>query len=186
MGRSVLVRVVKHGTPLFQTRRRGNRIAFVAQVIFGVWLLAMNAYSGWDDWHAYGGGRTKSGLYGIWNVDELSIDGQLRSPLLTDYDCWHRAVFDFPDSVAFQRMDDSFARCRAAINTNDKTIALTKSSEKNWKANFAFERVTHDRLIVDGKMDTHEINMQLQLVDHSKFMLVSRGFHWIQEYPFNR
>jgi hypothetical protein len=28
--------------------------------------------------------------------------------------------------------------------------------------------------------------MQLRLVDRSKFMVVSRGFHWVQEYPFNR
>jgi hypothetical protein len=28
--------------------------------------------------------------------------------------------------------------------------------------------------------------MQLQLVDLTKFLLINRGFHWIQEYPFNR
>jgi len=170
---------------LFQTRR-ANRIALAAQIVFGVWLLGMNAYSGWTDWHTYGEGRTKSPLYGIWNVDELSIDGQLRSPLLNDYDRWRRVVFDFPESVAFQRMDDSFARYGASINVNDKTIALSKYSDKNWKGNFTFQRVTGDRLILDGNMDSHKIRMQLQLVDRSKFMLVSRGFHWVQEYPFNR
>jgi len=170
---------------LFQTRR-ANRIALAAQVVFGVWLLGMNGYSGWIDWHSYGGGRDKSPLYGIWNVDELSIDGQIRSPLLNDYDRWRRVVFDFPQSITFQRMDDSFAYYGASINVNDKTIALTKYSDKNWKGNLTFQRVAENRLILDGNMDSHKIHMQLQLVDRSKFMLVSRGFHWIQEYPFNR
>jgi uncharacterized membrane protein YphA (DoxX/SURF4 family) len=170
---------------LFQTRR-ANRIALTAQIVFGVWLLGMNGYSGWTDWHTYGGGRPKSPLYGIWNVDELSIDGQLRSPLLNDYDRWRRAVFDFPQSIAFQRMDDSFAYYGAAINVNDRTIALTKYSDKNWKGSLTFQHVSGDRLTLDGNMDSHKIHMQLQLVDRSKFMLVSRGFHWIQEYPFNR
>ncbi|MGP0021440.1 MAG: DoxX family protein [Candidatus Sulfotelmatobacter sp.] len=170
---------------LFQTRR-ANRIALAVQIVFGVWLLGMNVYSGWVDWHTYGEGRTKSPLYGIWNVDELSIDGQVRSPLLTDYDRWRRAVFDFPESVAFQRMDDSFARYGASINVNDKSIALTKYSDKNWKGNFTFQRLAGDRLILDGNMDSHKMHMQLQLVDRSKFVLVSRGFHWVQEYPFNR
>jgi len=170
---------------LFQTRR-ANRIALGAQVAFGVWLLGMNGYSGWIDWHSYGGGRDKSPLYGIWNVDELSIDGQIRSHLLNDYDRWRRAVFDFPQSITFQRMDDSFAYYGASINVNDKTIALTKYSDKNWKGNLTFQRVAENRLILDGNMDSHKIHMQLQLVDRSKFMLVSRGFHWIQEYPFNR
>ncbi len=170
---------------LFQARR-ANRIALAAQILFGVWLLGMNGYGAWTDWHIYGGGRAKSPLYGIWNVDELAIDGQLRSPLLNDYDRWRRAVFDFPDSVAFQRMDDSFARYGASINVNNKTIALTKYSDKNWKGDLKFQRVTEYRLILDGNMDSHKIHMQLQQVDRSKFMLVSRGFHWIQEYPFNR
>src|SRR5580704_2820870 len=124
---------------LFQTRR-ANRIALAAQIVFGVWLVGMNVYSNWDGWHTYGGGRPKSPLYGIWNVAELSIDGQLRSPLLGDYDRWQRAVFDFTDSMAFQRMDGSFARYGAAISSNDKTIALTKGSDKSWKANFTFQR----------------------------------------------
>jgi uncharacterized membrane protein YphA (DoxX/SURF4 family) len=170
---------------LFHTRR-ANRIALAAQIIFGIWLLGMNAYGGWTAWHTYGGGRPKSPLYGIWNVDVLSIDGQLRSPLLIDYGRWRRAVFDFPDSMSFQRMDDSFAGYGASINIKDKTIALTKKSDKNWKAKFTFQRAAENQLILDGDMDNHKIHMQLQLLDRDKFMLVNRGFHWIQENPFNR
>jgi uncharacterized membrane protein YphA (DoxX/SURF4 family) len=170
---------------LFRTRR-ANRIALAAQIFLGLWVIGNNLYSGWGAWHTYGGGRPKSALYGIWDVSELSIDGQVRSPLVTDYDRWHRAVFDFPDRVAFQRMDDTFARYGATINSNDKTIALTKDSDKNWKANFAFQRVGENELILEGDMDSHKVHMHLQLVDLKKFLLVSRGFHWIQEYPFNR
>jgi hypothetical protein len=154
--------------------------------MLGIWVIGNNAYSGWEGWRTFGGGHPKSPLYGIWNVSEVSIDGQLRSPLLTDYDRWHRAVFDVPDRVAFERMDDTFARYGAAINGNDKTIALTKDTDKNWKAKFVFQRVGENELILDGNMDSHKIHMQHELVDLTKFVLVSRGFHWIQEYPFNR
>jgi uncharacterized membrane protein YphA (DoxX/SURF4 family) len=170
---------------LFHTRR-ANRIALVAQIVFGIWLLGMNAYGGWTAWYTYGGGRPKSPLYGIWNVEQLSIDGKLRSPLLIDYDRWRRAVFEFPERMVFQRMDDSFVRYTTSINANDKTILLTKDSDKNWKARFTFQRAAADQSILDGAMDGHKIHMQLRLVDRSKFLLVNRGFHWIQEYPFNR
>ena len=173
-----------HGQ-MFHTRR-ANRIALALQVLFGLWLVGMNAYRGNIDWHTYGGARPKSPLYGIWNVSELSVDGQLRSPLLTDYDRWRRAIFDAPERVTFQRMDDSFVRYVSSINANDKTIALTKDSDKNWKANFTFLRASDNQLLLDGNMDTHKIHMRLELVDRSKFMLVNRGFHWVQEYPFNR
>jgi len=94
--------------PLF-ARPRANRIALVVQVLIGVWLMAMNAYGSWIGWHLYGGGSPKSALYGIWNVEQLNIDGQTRSPLITDYGRWRRVIFDAPSRMAFQRMDDSLA-----------------------------------------------------------------------------
>jgi hypothetical protein len=151
-----------------------------------MWLVGINAYGSWSEWHTFGGGRTKSPLYGIWNVEALSIDGQIRSPLLTDYDRWHRVIFDFPERASFQRMDDTYAGYGASINVNDKTLALTKGDDKNWKGDFHFQRVAQDQLTLDGKMDGHMIHMQLQLFDRNKFLLVNRGFHWVQEYPYNR
>jgi hypothetical protein len=156
------------------------------QIVVGIWLVGINAYGSWSEWHTFGGGRPKSALYGIWNVEQLSIDGQTHSPLLTDYGRWHRVIFDFPEQVAFQRMDDSYARYSASIDVNDKTLALTKGDDKNWKADFHFSRAAQDQLTLDGNMDGHTMHMQLQLVDRNKFLLVSRGFHWIQEYPYNR
>jgi hypothetical protein len=41
-------------------------------------------------------------------------------------------------------------------------------------------------LVLDGDVDSHKIHMQLQLAGRDKFLLVNRGFHWIQEYPINR
>jgi uncharacterized membrane protein YphA (DoxX/SURF4 family) len=170
---------------MFQTLR-ANRIALAAQVLFGVWLLATNIYGSWQGWRTYGGGSPKSAFYGIWEVDQLSIDGQLRSPLLNDYDRWRRAIFDSPTRMSFQRMDDSFARYGATIDLNKKTLALTKDDDKNWKANFTFQRAVPEQLILEGEMDGHKTRMQLQLFDRNKFLLISRGFHWVQEYPFNR
>ena len=81
---------------------------------------------------------------------------------------------------------DSLARYGASINVNDKTLELTKDNDKSWKANFTFQRVSESQLTLDGNMDSHKVHMQLQLVDRKTFLLVNRGFHWVQEYPFNR
>ena len=170
---------------LFVTRR-ANRISLAVQIVFGMLLLGMNAYGSWSLWHTYGGGAPRSALYGIWNVDQFAIDGQLRSPLLTDGGRWRRAIFEFPTRMAFQRMDDSFARCVASLNVKDNTLELTRDDDKNWKANFRFQRVAENQLTLDGDMDKHKVHMQLQLVDRKTFLLVNRGFHWVQEYPFNR
>ena len=165
---------------------RAKRLIFAAQVFVGLWLIGMNAYGVSQDWYRYGGGVPKPALYGIWDVEQMSIDGEVRSPLLTDYDRWRRVVFDVSGKLAFQRMNGSFVRYSFSTDGNRKSVAVTKGSDKKWKANFVFERQSPNQLALTGEMDAHKINMQLRLVDRSKFLLVNRGFHWVQEYPFSR
>lgn len=171
--------------PLFRTRR-ANRIALVAQIVFAVWLVGMNAYGSWKSWFTYGGGRPKSPLYGIWDVDQLAVDGQPPAPAASGQDRWRRVIFDFNTRATFQHPDDSFAWFGVSFNQPNRTLALTKDDDKKWKASFTYQRPAKDRLILDGDMDSHKIHMQLQLVDRDKLLLISRGFHWVQEYPFNR
>ena len=165
--------------PLFATPR-ANRIAVAAQLVFGVALIGSNAYGSWTGWHQYGGGRPKSALYGIWNVEQLTRDGQSRPPLLSENDRWRRVIFQSPTRAAFQKMDESFVRYGAAIDTRNNTLKLTKDSDQNWAASFTYTRPAPDRLVLEGEIDGHNEKMELQLVN---FLLVSRGFHWIQEYP---
>jgi hypothetical protein len=171
--------------PLFRSVR-ANRVAVVVQVAFGLYLIGMGIYSGIDSWKVYGGGRPKSALYGIWNVDEMSVDGQLRPALFTDHDRWRRVIFDFPNFTSFQRSDDTFTGYGSAINEKDHSIGLTKPADKNWKASFTYTRPAPDQLVLNGSMDGHQVQMKLKLLDRDKFTLVNRGFHWINEYPFQR
>ena len=172
--------------PALFSSRRANAISLSIQIVFGIWLLAGNVYSGWNAWKMYGGGRVKSPLYGIWNVDRMSIGGQVRSPLLTDYGRWRRVIFDSPQRLAFQRMDDSLANYGASIYPAQKSIVLTKDTDKKWKATFTFQRVAAGQVTLDGEMDGQAVHMELTMMDRDRFLLVSRGFHWVQEYPFNR
>jgi hypothetical protein len=161
---------------------RANRIALAAQIMLGLWLVGLNGHYAWDAWNTRGGGRPLPPLYGIWEVKQMSIDEQPRPPLLTDSTRWRRAIFDYPDRMAFQRLDDSYVPYGASVNLQERTLALTKKDDKNWRASFTFQRPAGDQLILNGRMDNHQVHMELQLIDRNSFLLVSRGFHWIQEF----
>jgi len=163
---------------------RANRIALAGQIIFGLWLVGLACQQSWSYWNTVGRGRPLPALYGIWEVRQMSIDGQPRPPLLTDSTRWRRAIFDYPDRMDFQRIDESFVPYDASVNLPERTLALTKSDDKNWTASFTFQRPAEDQLILDGRMDNHQVHMELQLTDRNKFLLVSRGFHWVQESKF--
>jgi uncharacterized membrane protein YphA (DoxX/SURF4 family) len=171
--------------PVIGRTQKRARIAVALQAALGLWLLGANAYGSWKLWHQYGGGRPKSVLYGIWDIEEFSQDGNLRAPLVTDNERFRRAIFDFTDRMQFEKMDNTFASYGAVIDDGKKTMTLTKSSDKNFKASFTYHR-DGDQLTFDGDMDQHKLHLKLYRVDHTKFLLVSRGFHWVQEYPFNR
>lgn len=165
---------------------RANRLAVALQVAFGLYLIGMGIYSGIGAWKIFGGARPKSALYGIWTVDEMSVDGQSRPALFTDHDRWRRVIFDFSSSTTFQRPDDTFTGFGSAIAEKESTLTLTKPADKNWKASFHYDRPAPDQLVLNGSMDGHQVQMKLKLLDRNKFTLVNRGFHWINEYPFQR
>ena len=152
---------------------RPGRRAVAAQAICGLLLLAGNAYGAWSSWRQYGGGAPKSELYGIWNVDQPG----------TGQDAWRRVIFDRPERMMYQRMDDTIAGYPVKIDA--KTGELTLTQPNNTKVPLHFQR-TGDAMRISGAMDGRPLLLQLRLMDRSKLPLVSRGFHWIQEYPFNR
>jgi len=166
--------------PLFRTRR-ANRIALVVQLLAGVYLVGMQTDVNWVYWYKEGGGAPKSPLYGIWNVEQVEIDGQIRPPVLNDYDRrWRRVIFDKPDSVSFQRTDDSFARYNVSIDIYNHALVLTKVNSKTWKASFTFQRPREDQLTLDGDMDGDKIHMELERADFDRFRLLNSGFRWMR------
>jgi uncharacterized membrane protein YphA (DoxX/SURF4 family) len=164
---------------------RANRIASWAQVAFWIWVLGLYSYQSAASWNNYGGGRQKSALYGIWDVTEMKIDGQIRPALLSDNERWRRLIFDFPTVVTAQHLDDSFENLSASLDAAKNSLSLTRESDKTWKADMRFARAGNN-LKLWGMLAGRPTEMQLQRVDESKFLLKSRGFHWVQEYPVIR
>jgi hypothetical protein len=155
--------------------------AIVLPIVFGAYLLGTQAYINWSYWQVGGGGRPKSVLYGIWNVERLSVDGQVRPAELNDYDRrWRRVIFDTPDEIVFQRIDDSFARYGVSVESSSGTLALTKGGSRAWTSRFVFDRPAHDRLAISGEMDGHRIEADLRRMESSAFPLQSSGFRWVR------
>ena len=167
--------------PLFRTPR-ANRVALVAQLVFGLYLLGMFTNLSVRFWYGEGGpGSPKSPLYGIWDVTELSVDGQTGPAASNDYDRrWRRVIFDSPQRIIFQRTDDSFATYGVSIHTGTGTLTLNKGSSRLWRAGFTYERPSQGRLTLDGTMDGYRIRAELRLVGLDTFRLLNSGFRWIR------
>jgi hypothetical protein len=134
----------------------------------------------------YGDLRPRPPLYGIWNVEEFTIDGEVRPPVVTDPTRWRRVIFDYPQVLAVQLMSDSRQRYLLKLDADEHTLALSRRDDPDWKAMLTFSEPGPGRLVLEGTFQGRAVRAQLRRSDESEFLLVNRGFHWINEYPFNR
>ena len=132
---------------------------------------------------AYYDARTS--LRGIWNVDTLVIDGVTRPPLITDDTRWRRIVIDRPDVIAIYPMVGRRTRYGLEIDEKKGTMLLTKGEQSKWT--FTYHRPVPTTMVLDGTLDARKIHATLRKSDEdASFRLTTRGFHWINELPFNR
>jgi hypothetical protein len=150
--------------------RRANRISVGAQAIFGLTMIFAHGYYSWQGWHTFGGGAPKPALYGIWNVDG-------------DNSAWRRVVFERFPVMYLQHGDDPFVQYSIAVDAQKNTIAIVKPASVLNSLSYKREG---NELSIDGMLTGQPLHLRLHLFDRNSFLLVNRGFHWIQEFPFNR
>ncbi len=170
--------------PLFRGARANQMVRVVLAVLW-CWMIAANLWDVRRGWHEVGGGRPNSALAGIWAIEQLTVDGQPQPLIATNASLWRRITFDYPNWVHVQQMDDTLTGYSASLDAQKDTLALTTSSDKSWHANFTFDRLDENDLVLDGTVNGHGQRLELKRMDSAQFLITSRGFHWIQDYPFN-
>jgi len=172
--------------PLFK-RRPFNRAALAVQLILGAVFVVTLLYQSRQNTKQYGALAPKSPLYGVWSVDQFGLDGAVRPPLLTDQVRWQRVIFDSVNLLTVQSMNGENQYFRIKLDAAQKTFSLGKYGDqnKNWRADFTFAQPQPGQLVMEGRLDGKSVEVKTHRTD-SKFLLNTRGFHWINEYPFNR
>lgn len=174
---------------LFADDRR-NRVAVWLQVALGIWIVVGSGFDGWTVWQRQNDAdRLKSELYGIWEVREFSVDGHPIPPLTTDPNRWQRIVFDAPEAATYQRMNGELVPARAEFGPDarfDLTTIDEKAGQQTPFATLAADRSDRDHLVLRGQLHDRPVVITLDRVDHDAFTLRSRGFHWVQDYPYFR
>jgi hypothetical protein len=155
----------------------------IVQLALGVWFAGYSLYKSSKWLKAYTVDyKLKPPLYGPWAVDEFALDGQARPPLLTDDMRWQKVVFEVNYYFAAQKMDGNLLLLRAKTDTEKKTITV---SEDDWKATLGYDFPTNDTMLIDGERAGKKLHLKLHRID-PQYLLKTRGFHWINEHPYNR
>ena len=174
--------------PLFPKHWQ-NQAALGLKVLFILGFTGFTIYRSWHGYKEYAVDvATKTPFYGIWNVEEFAADGKVLPPLLTDTVRWRRVLFEFPGMLTVLPMDLDGEGRYYKLEADEKAgrLTLTQHKDKKWKSVLAVRKAGPDLLFLEGSFDGKPLRAKLRRQDHTKFLLLSRGFHWINEFPFNR
>jgi hypothetical protein len=94
--------------------------------------------------------------------------------------------FQFPGNAQVRFMDERAEYWGAVCEVTSQTIRLTSWRLLPQTNMLTYARADHDHLSFAGQFGTNSVAIKLRRFDEWNLPRVKRGFHWIQEFPFNR
>lgn len=183
----VLGRAVPAEPAVPHTSRRWLRVTqLVLKPLLVIAIVGMPLWSSWRASRQYGDRRVKPPLYGIWEVTDFARNHQLVAPLLTDSTRWRYLVVDFPGRMSVHVMNDAIHRYNAKVDTVARHVLFTVPHDSTNMMTFEYATPDTSRLELTGVAGTDSLHVTLRRIGPHGYLLVDRGFHWINEYPYNR
>lgn len=169
----------------FQTR--GNRIArpllkllFIGFIIYSAILSDLSAVK------ARGDRTLNTPLYGIYNTESFIKNGVAVPPLTTDSVRWKQMIINYPTYARTTTMADRKDWWRLKLDTMQRTARFTALKDSTDIVSFQYSKPDKEHLQLKGVFRKDSLLIYLKRMDIDSFKLVSRGFHWVNEYPDNQ
>ncbi|MEO8025373.1 MAG: hypothetical protein ABI823_02810 [Bryobacteraceae bacterium] len=166
--------------------RKGLKIArWILKTAFVGFAVFTNVKGSYEAQFKYGEKAPKPALYGIYEVEEFSRNGAIVPPLVTDATRWRKVVIQSNTSLGVKMMDDSLRFFQATYDMPKGSLTLSEGKDKP-KHELQFSRPDAEHLIIQGSLSGDTLILKTKRIDPNTYRLVNRGFHWINELPFNR
>lgn len=162
---------------------RSKHVLVGAQLAIGAYILFYLSIGAYRQAKASAELPQTTPNYGAWAVDEFTLDGTLRPALTTDTERWQDFIIQGPGSAVIVPMDGSLDRCQAKLDDAKHTLEIT-STQPKWSAKLSYARQA-DTMTLEGTRDGKPLKATMHRID-PQWLLKTRGFHWVNEFPFNR
>lgn len=171
--------------PVFQ--RRGRIVATTLKTLFVGYIVFAMVKDSADTMARYAGENPP--LYGIYNVETFVVNNDTLAPMQTDTTRWKQLIAGgykgFPQA-SVKMMDDSLRRYTFTPDTTNSTVLMHIASDASSTYKFAYSYPDPQHFLLQGKYKEDSVKILFKIIELDKFLLVNRGFHWINEAPYNR
>jgi hypothetical protein len=156
------------------------KYALIIYIVAGDLAIAVKANN------KHGDNAQKAPLYGIYNVQSFVINNDTLQPLTTDTTRWARLIINHKGSASVKLMNDSSKYYIFKPDTIKHTITVSTYADTLHKYFFTYTVPKPDIMLLKGKLDKDILTISFKKLNENSFLLLNRGFHWVNEYPFNR
>ena len=167
--------------PLFR-RTLWQRGAQVIASLFLIGVVGFSLYQSYDQRRSFIG-LARSPLYGVWEVEEFSLE---QSAPAASAQRWRRMIFDGASRVIVETATDPHERYGLELDQGKRTLTLHKRGDPSWNTVLTYEQPSPEVVTLAGALNGSQLTARLRRSEERKFLLRDRGFHWINEFPFNR
>jgi hypothetical protein len=135
--------------------------------------------------------------FGGYVVEEFKRDGEVIPPRTDDPTRWRtfyvRRLPSFmnrglgpTDIILVRMMDQSPISSRVTFSQDQKTMTLESGAMGSVPGELTLEVLPEERLRLTGTTDGKAVEVTLKKRRREDYLLINRGFRWINEFPFNR
>jgi len=183
----LLNKSVQAQQPEYPFKSKWKKISqYALKILFISLALYSTLWTSMSSAKQYGELAAKPPLYGIYDIESFSRQGQLVPPLASDSSRWKRMIINYPGYVRITNMTDSLDWMQLALDTSNKWATFISTSDSTDRFTLQYQQPDLDHLVFAGAMRNDSIRILMRRFDINKFPLVNTGFHWINEYPNNR
>jgi len=148
-------------------------------------VLWMTVKEARETYKMIGSPARRSPLYGIWRVDDFQVDNRIIPPD-SDPSRWRRVIFEMKFMMSVQLTNDSRIRTNVKPDEKTRTLVVSRRNEPQWGGRLSYAQPDPNSLTIDGILGGKKVHALCHREPIPKFLLTTRGFHWINEVPFNR
>ncbi|MBQ4802820.1 hypothetical protein J8L88_08170 [Aquimarina sp. MMG015] len=170
--------------PQYFSKKKLQIAAISIKIIVIGYLFYTNIEGSIEGEKQWGKKAPKPALFGIYEVKEFIKNDDTLPPLTTDTIRWKRLIVDKRYSN-IQTMDEMFIRLKEKTDSTSQTLNLISYSDSTDIRSFSYTK--KDSIYTfEGTYKCDNLKIIAKKKEREEFLLINRGFHWINENPFNR
>jgi hypothetical protein len=168
-------------------KRKWQYITVIAvKYVFIFWTIALTLNGAIAQWSVYGADAPKPALYGVYNVETYTINRKEIPAQASNPKRWKQLIIESSEYGQLKLVNDSSEYVRLLLDANKSEINLASMDASTVPQKFRYSMKDKNKLVLIRETGTDTLSITFSRYDTKRFKLMNRGFHWINEHPYNR